>query len=228
MNKKLFILLIAIITLCSACDWLEPNIDQSNQKFFAAATLVHDPSGENIFITDDSIKIFPISKITIPDNQKDSLLNKRYFITFQLGEETKTTDNPMDVNLLSMQMMYDYQVTEISTDSALSAYKNQQLTINRLWCSGSYINFISTIAGSGSKTHNYHLIYNTNVKSDTLFLTLRYDNNDDAGIYTLQNAISYNVGKYLQNNQGDSTVICFNYNSGTPIYDTLYFKIKNK
>ena len=227
MNKKLFFSLIAIILLLSACDWLKPDYEEPYQKYYAATTLINDDSGENIFITDDGIKLFPSNTISIPDKQKDSLLNQRYYIGFQIADGYKNTDNPMVINLISMQTMYNYQITEIESDSSLSAYKNQPLTIERLWYTNKYINFISYVMGSGSTNHNYHLIYNKNNSSDTIFLTLRYDNNKDVSVYTLSNAVSYDISKYTQNNQNDSTTICFNYNSGNPLHDTLYFKIKN-
>ena len=65
------------------------------------------------------------------------------------------------------------------------------------------------------------------MNSDTLYLTMRYDDNDDQPIYDLQQAMYYDLSEYLTN-QSDSTTICFNYNSGTPTIDTLYLKIANK
>ena len=84
---KYILSILTISLFLTSCDWLEPETDLSNQIYQIAATLVHDNSGENVFITDDNFKLLPSNKLTIPDNQKDSLLNKRYFISFQLTEE---------------------------------------------------------------------------------------------------------------------------------------------
>ena len=78
---KYILSILTISLFLTSCDWLEPETDLSNQIYQIAATLVHDNSGENVFITDDNFKLLPSNKLTIPDNQKDSLLNKRYFIS---------------------------------------------------------------------------------------------------------------------------------------------------
>ena len=109
MNKIKYLIFILTTTfILTSCDWLEPETDLSNQIYQIAATLVHDNSGENVFITDDNFKLLPSNKLTIPDNQKDSLLNKRYFISFQLTEEDQvisTDKTQYSINLLTMQLM---------------------------------------------------------------------------------------------------------------------------
>jgi hypothetical protein len=222
-NFYYFLLPLFAIFIFASCDL---NIEQapSNQIYNAASTLVYDPSGEYIFVTEDSVKLFPTSKITIPEAQKDSLLNKRYFISFQIKDQN---DKIFSINLLSMQMMLEKHITEIENNDLINNYKNEILNIKNLWCSGSCLNIITEVQGSGSKLHNYNLLYNPNIKSDTLHLTLRYDNNNDTKTYTLQQALYYNLQDYLTNDS-DSTTICFNYNSGYPEYNTLYIKIASK
>lgn len=222
-NLYYFLLPLFAIFIFASCD-LDIEQDPSNQIYKDAATLVYDPSGEYIFVTEDSIKLFPTSKITIPEAQKDTLLNKRYFISFQIKDQN---DKIFSINLLSMQMMLEKQITEIENNDLINNYKNEILNIKNLWCSGSYLNIITEVQGSGSKLHNYNLLYNSNIKSDTLHLTLRYDNNNDTKTYTVQQAIYYNLQDYLTNNS-DSTTICFNYNSGYLEYNTLYIKIASK
>ena len=107
-TKQIFFILILILTL-SSCDWLEPEVEQSNQIYQTAATLIHDTSGKNLFLTDDSLKLQPTEGIIIPDNKKDSLLNKRYFITFQITEQTTTL---YTINLLSSQHLYNLSTTQ--------------------------------------------------------------------------------------------------------------------
>jgi len=227
---KYILSILTISLFLTSCDWLEPETDLSNQIYQIAATLVHDNSGENVFITDDNFKLLPSNKLTIPDNQKDSLLNKRYFISFQLTEEDQvisTDKTQYSINLLSMQLMSKEEIVEIDNNNTISNHKDEILKIQHLWCSGKYLNIITQIDGSGNKKHNYTLFHNRNNSGDTLYLTLRYDNNNDAKIYTLQQALYYDLQKYL-NNQKDSTTICFNYNSGYLEYNTLYLKIANK
>ena len=229
MNKILISLLATLLLFTSCENFLNTEVDPSTHVYYAAATLTYVPSGENIFITDDSLYLYPTSKITIPDLQKDSLLNQRYYITFQIEENSSVSNNVANINLLSMQMMYTKTIIEIDSIDELQQYKNQQLSMQQLWTSGSYLNFITSITGSGYTPHNYHLIYNTeNSSSDTIYLTLRYDNNNDSPIYNLQNALSYNLSKYLNKSNNDSITICFNYNSNIPAYNTLFFKIKNQ
>lgn len=227
---KYILSILTISLFLTSCDWLEPETNPTNQIFQIAAKLVYDPSGENIFLTDDNLKLFPANKITIPENQKDTFLNQRYFISFQIAEESQLT-NPNQtnytINLLSMQLMREENIIKINSDDAMSNYKNEQLTIQHLWCSGQYLNIITQVAGSGSKIHNYHLFYNDNISKDTLYLTLRYDNNNDTKSYTIKQALYYNLKDYI-NNQKDSTTICFNYNSGYLEYNTIYLKFANK
>lgn len=222
-NFYYFLLPLFAIFIFASCD-LNIEQDPSNQIYNAASTLVYDPSGEYIFVTEDSVKLFPTSKITIPEAQKDSLLNKRYYISFQIKDQN---DKIFSINLLSMQMMLKKQITEIENNDLINNYKNEILNIKNLWCSGSYLNIITEVQGSGTKLHNYNLLYNPNIKSDTLHLTLRYDNNNDTKTYTLQQALYYNLQDYLTNDS-DSTTICFNYNSGYLEYNTLYIKIASK
>ncbi len=220
----IFLLLITTIILCTSCDWLEPEQDPTNQIYNTAATLIYDLSGENIFITDDSLKLFPSSKLTIPEAQRDSLLNQRYFITFQIESQLHDI---YTINLMSMQMMSKKQITTIDNNDFIGDYKNEILNMKAIWCSNQYVNIITQVKGSGTIEHNYHLLYNPNIDSDTLYFTLRYDNNKDKETYTLQQAMYYDLTELLTN-RSDSTTICLNYNSGTPIYDTLYLKIASK
>ena len=222
-NFYYFLLPLFAIFVFASCD-LNIEQDPSNQIYNAASTLVYDPSGEYIFVTEDSVKLFPTSKITIPEAQKDSLLNKRYYISFQIKDQN---DKIFSINLLSMQMMLEKHITEIENNDLINNYKNEILNIKNLWCSGSCLNIITEVQGSGSKLHNYNLLYNPNIESDTLHLTLRYDNNNDTKTYTLQQALYYNLQDYLTNDS-DSTTICFNYNSGYLEYNTLYIKIASK
>lgn len=225
MKKLNYILitLIAIIAL-SSCDWLEPEESISNQIYQTAATLVYYPSGENIFITDDSLKLFPTNKITIPDDKKDSLLNQRYYISFQIEQQQ---NDACSINLISMQMMNKSDIIEIESNSDIEKYKNNILNLQALWCSGKYLNIITQIEGSGTKLHNYNLLQHNTTPNDTLYLTLRYDDNNDTEIYTLKQAIYYDLKPYL-NPLNDSTTICFNYNSGYAPNNTIYLKIANK
>ncbi len=223
-NLFYFILSTFITSLLMSCDILNIEQDPSNNKYQAAATLIHDPSGDNIFITDDSIKLFPTTKITIPDSQVDSLLNKRYYISFQIKEQNEKI---YSINLLSMQMMEQKYVIEINHNDSIEKYKNEVLNINNIWYTGQYLNIITTVLGSGTKQHNYNLLYNPNTGTDTLYLTLRYDNNNDTKPYNLQQALYYDIKDYIKSEK-DSTTICFNYNSGYLEYNTLYIKVASK
>jgi hypothetical protein len=228
MKKTLYILLAFItITLCSSCDWLEPEQDPSTQMYHTAAMLISNPSlGQYTFLADDSVQLIPSTPLTIPDAQKDTLLNKRYYITFQIEIETQSTQS-YNINLISMQMMNKESIININNNDTINKYKNEQLNINLLWCSGKYLNIITQVKGSGSVAHNYYLLHNPNIDSDTLDLTMRYNSNNDKPTYALQQAMYYDLTEYITG-KSDSTTICFNYNSGTPTIDTLYLKIANK
>lgn len=219
------IFLLFITTFCASCDWLEPEVDETNTIYYSAATLINDSaSGKNIFLTDDNLQLHPTELITIPDAKKDSLLNKRYYISFRIEEQN---GNQYNINLLSSQMMREIEITEIASDEQIDKYKNEILTISRLWTSGSYLNIISEIQGSGNKLHNYHLLYKSNNTNDTLHLTLRYDNNNDTKIYNLQEATTYNLKNYI-NTQQDSLIIRLDYNSHYPEYNTIYLKTSTR
>ena len=226
--KKLHYIIAAIATiiLCSSCDWLEPETS-SNQIYRTAATLINKPSlGQYIFLADDGIELIPTTPLIIPDAQKDTLLNKRYYITFQIEIETQNTQI-YNINLISMQMMSKESITYINDNDSIATYKNEQLDISLLWTSGSYLNILTQVKGSGSVAHNYYLLHNPNINSDTLYLTMRYNSNNDQPTYSLQQAMYYDLTEYITG-KSDSTTICFNYNSGTPTIDTLYLKIANK
>lgn len=225
--KKLhfFVLsLFTIFTLVSCDNWLNVEQDPSNHIYYTASTLIYDPSGEYIFITDDNLKLVPTTKLTIPEAQKDTLLNKRYYISFQIKNQN---DKEYSINLLSMQMMTQNSIIEINHNDSIENYKNELLNIKNIWISSNYLNIITEVQGSGSILHNYNMLHNPNIQSDTLYLTLRYDNNGDAKTYSFQQAIYYDINNYLTN-QKDSTTICFKYNSGYLEYNTLYLKTASK
>ena len=226
MKKFNFIIAVILTSIfCSSCDWLEPEEDPSTHIYHTAATLIHDPeTGKEIFLADDGIKLIPTTALSIPDSLENTLLDQRYYITFQIETQTPQIYN---INLLSMQIMSRESITSISNNDTIREYKNEQLKINLLWTSGKYLNLITQIQGSGSVAHNYHLLHNPNQNGDTLHLTMRYDNNNDKPTYSLQQALYYDLSEFLTN-QSDSTTICFHYNSGTPTFDTLYLKIANK
>ena len=125
MNKKIFFLLISVLCLCVSCDWLEPEYEEIKPTYYSACQLIHDPSGKNILITDDNKKLFPSETITIPDAQKDSLLNQRFYITFQVNDQSDIRDSIVSINLLSIQRMFEKDVTEIESNDEISKYKNQ-------------------------------------------------------------------------------------------------------
>ena len=226
MKKFNFIIAVILTSIfCSSCDWLEPEEDPSTHIYHTAATLIHDPeTGKEIFLADDGIKLIPTTTLSIPDSLENTLLDQRYYITFQIETQTPQIYN---INLLSMQIMSRESITSISNNDTIREYKNEQLKINLLWTSGKYLNLITQIQGSGSVAHNYHLLHNPNQNGDTLHLTMRYDSNNDKPTYSLQQALYYDLSELLTN-QSDSTTICFHYNSGTPTFDTLYLKIANK
>ena len=218
---KYFLLTLFISVLYVSCDWLNPEINETNTIYYSAATLINDnKSGENIFLTDDSLYLYPTKLITIPETQKDSILNKRYYISFQIE---KQNINKCDINLLSSQMMREITITEIESNEQITKYKNDILTISRLWTSGTYLNIINEIIGSGNKLHNYYLLHNPNITNDTLHLTLRYDKNNDNEVYNLQEVTTYNIKNYI-NTQQDSIIIRLDYNSYYPEYSTIYIK----
>lgn len=220
-NFKYILFTLLISTICVSCDWLEPETNETNTIYYSAATLINDSiSGKNIFLTDDNLQLHPTELITIPDAKKDSLLNKRYYISFQVKEQI---ENRYSINLLSSQMMREIEIIEIESNEQIAKYKNEILTINRLWTSGTYLNIVSEIKGSGNKLHNYHLLYNPNITTDTLNLTLRYDHNNDTEDYNLQEATTYNLKNYI-NTQQDSIIIRLDYNSYFPEYSTIYIK----
>ena len=220
-NFKYILFTLLISTICVSCDWLEPETNETNTIYYSAATLINDSiSGKNIFLTDDNLQLHPTELITIPDAKKDSLLNKRYYISFQVKEQI---ENRYSINLLSSQMMREIEIIEIESNEQIAKYKNEILTINRLWTSGTYLNIVSEIKGSGNKLHNYHLLYNHNITTDTLNLTLRYDHNNDTEDYNLQEATTYNLKNYI-NTQQDSIIIRLDYNSYFPEYSTIYIK----
>ena len=222
-KKQIFLILITILTL-SSCNWLEPEIEPSNQIYQTAATLIHDISGKNLFLTDDSLKLQPIKEIIIPDNKKDSLLNKRYFITFQITEQNTSL---YTINLLSSQQMREIPIIPIQSINDTTKYINQTLLLKNLWITSSYLNIITEIQGSSQKLHNYNLLLYPTSSTDTLHLIMRYDNNMDSAIYTLQEATTYNLKEYI-NTEQDSVIIRFNYNSYFPEYNTIYIKTSTK
>ena len=227
--KKFNFIIAVILTLffCSSCDWLEPEEDPSTQIYRTAATLIHDPeTGKEIFLTDDGVQLIPTTALSIPDTLENTLLNQRYYISFQIEIQTPST-KLYNITLISMQMMSKEPIISISNNDTINEYKNEQLKINLLWTSGKYLNLTTQIQGSGSVAHNYHLLHNPNQNGDTLHLTMRYDSNNDKPTYSLQQALYYDLSELLTN-QSDSTTICFHYNSGTPTFDTLYLKIANK
>ena len=227
--KKLNFIIAVILTsiICTSCDWLEPEEDPSTQIYRTAATLIHDPeTGKEIFVTDDGVQLIPTTALSIPDTLENTLLDQRYYISFQIEIQTPST-KLYNITLISMQMMSKEPIISISNNNTINEYKNEQLKINLLWCSGNYLNVITQIKGSGNVAHNYHLLHNPHITSDTLYLTMRYDDNDDQQIYDLQQAMYYDLSEYLTSTS-DSTTICFHYNSGSPKLDTLYLKIANK
>ena len=222
---KQIVFIITTILILSSCDWLQPKIDPSDQIYQSAATLIHEPSsGKNIFITDDSLKLHPTEEIIIPDIKKDSLINKRYFITFQITEKVA---NLYTINLLSTQQMRELPIFTLQSINDTAKYTNQTLLLKSIWVSGSYLNMITEIKGSGDKFHNYNLLVSPSSSSDTLHLIMRYDNNKDNAIYTLQEATTYNIKKYI-NSDKDSVIISFDYNSYYPEYNTIYIKTSTK
>ena len=75
---KYFLLTLFISVLYVSCDWLNPEINETNTIYYSAATLISDnKSGENIFLTDDSLYLYPTKLITIPETQKDSISNRK-------------------------------------------------------------------------------------------------------------------------------------------------------
>lgn len=227
MNKKIFFILTFILCFCSSCDWLEPEHEDNTATYYSAGKLVHDASGKNIFITDDNKKLFPSETLTIPDAQKDSLLNKRYYITFQVDNKSSLKDSIMTIKLINAQRMFEKKVTEVESNEEFAKYKNQTLTIQRLWTSSTNLNIVTEIMGSGNKLHNYTLLHNIKQKSDTIHFTLRYDDNNDESIYPLIYAMSFDLKKYYPTNC-DSVTICFSYKSNFPQYDTLYIRTSTK
>ena len=123
--------------------------------------------------------------------------------------------------------MTQNSIIEINHNDSIKNYKNELLNIKNIWISSNYLNIITEVQGSGSILHNYNMLHNPNIQSDTLYLTLRYDNNGDAKTYSFQQAIYYDINNYLTN-QKDSTTICFKYNSGYLEYNTLYLKTASK
>lgn len=191
MKKYLLPLFVIILVALNATSCLDvgDDIDRVNLRG-AAATLARTPSGETVFVTDDSITMHPSEAVTAAD----SLIGMRYFLDFRLLEQTATD---FDIAIINIQQMIVDTVVA-SAPSRADDYVEPRI----VWTSGSYINMLLTVEASTIWSHDFTL-YDVST-DDNLCFELRHDRNNDPYNTQTRAAISFDAKKYIDAATADS------------------------
>lgn len=192
MKKIIFAFMtVSLLLLLSGCD-LTPKYEEKYQKYASPATLTKESSGEVIFVTDDAMRLHPDKALVAPD----SIIGLRYFINYQIVENT-----PPDykITLLSQQSM-PVDTIMLFSGAIPDSIANDGISKMNVWVAGKYLNMLVNFYGSGKKEHSFRLI---DVKGDDgVNFELRHDNADDAVLTELQAAQSFDLSPYLSDFEG--------------------------
>lgn len=208
MKVKVLMFVVVVITLFGACsaEPFPPGLDDY-RTYGAATTLVRDESGEVLYMTDDSLKLIPYNTISAAD----SLLNKRYYLEFQIYEniDSKT----YEIIEVSVQRMLLENVCAINDKSELNRYSNDCITPIWLWSAYNYVNLLCNINASNEVKHDFYLIEDKSTSnSDTINFFIRYDDKNDSYGGKSKAALSFDISS-LVTNVTDSIVLTFKINS---------------
>lgn len=184
----LTVICLSATVLLSSC--LGDNTDDSMMTHAAASTLQRTASGENVFVTDDSITMHPEPSISADD----SLIGNRYFVEFRLLEQTATD---FDITLRTIQLMRTYEVEK--TDVILFA--DDPVTPNVLWATGNYLNMLLIVDAEATAEHEFAL-YDVSGSGDKLKFELRHDKKGDTGEKNMRTALSFDISEYIEAAQG--------------------------
>ncbi len=205
--KSLFLALIALLALTSCI--LNPTPVEDGKIHGTAAFLIN-MEGQNRFITDDHTTLIPNTPFVAPD----SMLNRRFYIEYQIVDELGKTQT---INLLrNLEMTLD-STMELSAQQ-FGQYANDDLTPYMAWCSGNYVNLLVDIMASGKIDHDFHMLKDTNkqfvnpnpLAADTVNVYLRHDAHDDNRTASYRAGMSFNIGKYLSQ-YNDTTFVNIHY-----------------
>lgn len=207
MNYSLPIKLICLISLFLASCTLNPDIKQPSPRYGSPATLARHTSGDAIFITDDSVHLFPFPILTVPD----SMLNRRYFIDYQVTDSSNTFT--YTIALLNLQLMPIDTVRILPDSINIDNMKNAPVNPHTFWCSGHYLNMLLYINASGMVDHKFRLIDTENHDDGILHFALLHDDCNDKKINEMRAAVSFDIRKYMDQAQGKSFEIKVTYNT---------------
>lgn len=187
--KKTVLIIIACAALLSSC--LDTGQTPDSQIPRAAAAFMQRSStGENIFVTDDSIKMYP----DVPVSASDSLLGRRYFVEFFLQNKG---DDYFDINVRSVQEM---KIDSILTQKPSS--HNNEVELKTMWVSGNYLNMVLNVDTDPQPKHTA-ILYNSGSPEEPELVFL-YDNNTTQPISSRRIALSYDISEYRENMAADS------------------------
>lgn len=189
MKHALFLILALTATVLTGCLDVDTP-DDDKQLRGTAATLARTEAGENIFVTDDSIRMYPNASFAA----KDSLIGMRYFVDFRLLEKH---DRECSVELVNVQSMF---VDSIKYDTP--SLTDNPLTPALVWHSGSYINMLLYV--KPNVTYKDFTLYDITPSSGQLHFALRHDYHNSPYPTNSRIALSFDISQYRDTLSTDS------------------------
>jgi hypothetical protein len=196
MRKNLIAaLLTTAVYLLTACN-------KEEEIYYSALGIIRISEDSIVIETDNGNRLLVDDRNRIGIPLVD---NDRVIAYFTLVDRTAPAGIDLVIDIYDISKVLFKPVIELSSAIA-DSIGDDPLTVGSLWLDKDFIN-LSFIYYGGEKMHYINLIRHPGeIRTDTIDLEIRHNDNDDAGIYSYSGFVSFDLSS-LQNEVYDSVVL---------------------
>lgn len=196
MRKNLIAaLMITAVYLLTACN-------KEEEIYYSALGIIRISEDSVVIETDNGNRLLvdDRSRIGIP-----LVDNDRVIAYFTLVDKTAPVGVDLVIDIYDISKVLFKPVIEL-TSAIADSIGDDPLTVGSVWLDKDFLN-LSFIYYGGQKMHFINLIRQPGeLRTDTIDLEIRHNNNDDGGVYSYSGFVSFDLSS-LQNEVNDSVVL---------------------
>lgn len=188
-------LMITAVYLLTACN-------KEEEIYYSALGIIRISEDSVVIETDNGNRLLVDDRTRIGIPLVD---NDRVIAYFTLVDRTAPAGIDLVIDIYDISKVLYKPVIEL-TSAIADSIGDDPLTVGSLWLDKDFIN-LSFIYYGGEKMHYINLIRHPGeIRTDTVDLEIRHNDNDDTGMYSYSGFVSFDLSS-LQNEVSDSVVL---------------------
>lgn len=177
--------------------------NKDDTEYYSTLGIINITNDSIIIESDEGNRLLVDNRAAIGSAIKDK---DRVIANFSLVNEQLPTGIDYIIDIYDIVKVLFKPVIELTPEIA-DSIGNDELAVSSLWLEKDFINLNFMYYG-GQEKHLINLIrYPGEIRTDTVTLEIRHNENDDNGSYYLNGFVSFDV-RSLRNDVADSVIIC--------------------